>query len=160
MTNRARFSEADWSLLVLLPRWVAKAASAAQPDIAIRTQAEAEAGLISLAEGRRSGNPFVEEVARHVVEVFDDRATKAAVAAVDFTDPEAGVVTTLERAATAWALLTASDQGDAAAYRQWLLAVSDVVIKAARSGDVLGFGGQRVTALERSFYDRLAQTLV
>jgi hypothetical protein len=33
------------------------------------------------------------------------------------------------------------------------------VIRAARSGDILGFGGQLVTPSERSFRDRLVLTL-
>jgi hypothetical protein len=52
-----------------------------------------------------------------------------------------------------------ADPADAAAYRRWLLAITDVVISAARTGDILGFGGQLVTASEHRFRDRLAAVL-
>jgi len=48
---------------------------------------------------------------------------------------------------------------DVAAYRNWLISITDVVISAARSGDVLGFGGQLVTASEHNFRDRLVLAL-
>ena len=48
---------------------------------------------------------------------------------------------------------------DAAAYRRWLLAISDTVIAAARSHGVLGIGGSYVTELEVGFDRRLEQGL-
>jgi hypothetical protein len=66
----------------------------------------------------------------------------------------------LERVASVVSVVNAkADATDAAAYRQWLVDITDVVIKAARSGDFLGFGGQLITASEHNFRDRLVLTL-
>jgi hypothetical protein len=58
----------------------------------------------------------------------------------------AAIDSVLERVASVVAVVNAkADPADAAAYRQWLADISNVVISAARSGDFLGFGGQLVT---------------
>ena len=75
-------------------------------------------------------------------------------------DRNAAIDSVLERVASVVAIVNAkADPADAAAYRQWLADISNVVISAARSGDFLGFGGQLVTASEHSFHDRLVLTL-
>jgi hypothetical protein len=156
VTEKTAFTPEQWSLLVRLPRWVASAASASQPDGPLRTAAEREAGLITIAHARGGANTFVDGVARQLIDEFDDPDPGA----VDFRDKNAGIARVLERAKAANQLLsTVADGVDAAAYRDWLLGVTDVVIRAARSGDVLGFGGELVTQLEWRFRDQLVQVL-
>jgi hypothetical protein len=156
VTEKTAFTPEQWSLLVRLPRWVAAAASASQPDGPLRTAAEREAGLITIAHARGSGNAFVEGLARQLIDEFDAPDPGA----VDFRDKHAGITRVLERAQAANQLLnTVAEGADAAAYRDWLLGVTDVVIRAARSGDVLGFGGELVTQLEWRFRDQLVQAL-
>jgi hypothetical protein len=157
VTTRADFAADEWERLVQLPRWVVAAASAAQRDLPYRTNIEIEAGLISSAQGREAGNAFVAEVAEATLEIFDSRSTRFA---IDFTDRDAGILATLEQAAGVHEMLKSKvGADDANAYRRWLLAITDVVISAARSGDFLGFGGQLVTESEHRFRDRLADTL-
>ena len=62
MTTKAEFTTDEWDSLVQLPRWVCAAASAAQRDLAYRTKAEVEVGLLSSAHGRNMGNAFLAEV--------------------------------------------------------------------------------------------------
>lgn len=157
MTTRADFTQDEWDRLIQLPRWVVAAASAAQHDLAYRTTIEVEAGFVASASGRDIGNAFVTDVANATMRIYDNAATMAS---IEFTDRDAAIGEVLERVrAVNQSLKAKATVGDAMAYRQWLLAITDVVISAARTGDFLGFGGQLVTSLERGFRDRLALTL-
>jgi hypothetical protein len=157
VTTKADLAKDEWDRLVQLPRWVVAAASAAQRDLKYRTNIEVEAGLIASARGRDTGNAFLAEVAADTLRIFDDRSL---VKSIDLTDREAGIAGVLDMAGAASELLDAKvDHADAMAFRRWLLTVTDVVISAARSGDILGFGGKLVTESEQDFRDRLAVVL-
>jgi hypothetical protein len=157
LTTRADFTPDEWSRLVQLPRWVVAAASASQRDTPHRTNVEIEAGLLASAHGRDTGNTFVAEVGEELMQVFDNRST---VNAIEFTDVEAGIGAVLDQSSAAMRLIGAKGAAvDAAAYRGWLLGITDVVIKAARTGDFMGFGGVLVTESEHRFRDRLAEAL-
>lgn len=149
MTHRSVFSDAEWRLLVRLPRWVIAAASAVQADGAFGTAAESDVGLVAVAQGRQSSSPLVSAVADELTEAFDAPA-----------DAPANAASTLDSARTVVGLLTAkADDADTTAYREWLLAIADMVIKAARSGGVMGLGAQRVTEAEQRFQEELVQAL-
>ncbi|GIH04203.1 hypothetical protein Rhe02_22700 [Rhizocola hellebori] len=140
-----------------LPRWVVAAASAAQHDLPYRTNIEVESGLIASARGRDTGNAFLAEVASDTLRIFDDRSLAGA---IDLTDRDAGIAAVLDLVRSVNEILDAHvDNGDAMAFRRWLLTITDVVISAARSGDILGFGGKLITESEQSFRDRLAVVL-
>jgi hypothetical protein len=157
VTTRADFTEDEWDLLVQLPRWVVAAASAAQHDLAYRTNIEMEAGFIASAKGGELGNAFVAEVTNDTMRVFD---TPATVRAIEFHDRTAALVEVLERVRTVNQLIKVkAEVADAMAYRRWLLAITDVVISAAKTGGFLGLGGELVTALEQRFRDRLVLAL-
>ena len=150
MTGLASFAEAERDLLVRLPRWIVAAASAVQPDNAVRTHREMEAGFLAVANGRLSGDRFLTEVANGTLDIFDEEGP-VATAEVD------GV---LEKAGSAWQLVRARVSSDeAAAYARWLLDITDEVISAARSDGVLGVGGLLISPAEQRFRDRLAQIL-
>jgi hypothetical protein len=154
VTEKSAFSNGEWYLLVRLPRWVALAASAAEADSPLRTAAEKDAGLIAIANGRRSGNRLVSTVAHQLLDEFDE--PDAAGERIDFKKATAGVAAVLDRARTAATLLAEkADPADAAAYRQWLLSITDTVVGVARSGAFQA----GVSAAERRFRDNLAQTL-
>ena len=157
VTTRANFADDEWDLVVELPRWVVAAASAAQHDLTYRTNHEVEAGFVASAHGRDTGNAFVTEVANACMRIFDNRGV---IAGTDFTDRDAAIDSVLAKVGAVNRLVTAkADAEDVAAYRKWLVSITDVVISAARSGDILGFGGRLVTASEHSFRDRLVLTL-
>ena len=157
MTTKADLAKDEWDRLVQLPRWVVAAASAAQHDLPYRTNIEVEAGLIASARGRDTGNAFLAEVAADTLRIFDDRSL---VKSIDLADREAGTAAVLDLVDAVNEILDAGvDRGDATAYRRWLIAVTDVVISAARSGDILGFGGKLITESEQGFRDRLAFAL-
>jgi hypothetical protein len=157
VTTRAQFTHDEWDGLVQLPRWVVAAASAAQRDRPYRTKIEVEMGLIASAQGRERGNTFVAEIADETLRIFDDRSVARD---IEFTDTGAGITEVLDRVGRVDALLAGrADAVDLVAYRQWLLAITDVVISAVRTGDFLGFGGVLVTEAEHAFRDRLATVL-
>jgi hypothetical protein len=153
------FAKEEWDLLVKLPRWVVRAASASQPDNARRTMIETEAGFLSVAEGRTLGSDLVKDIAQDTMGVFDDKRGLPESAGISFEDLDSGMTAVIERAQAALALMENRAPDDAAAYRRWLLAISDTVIAAARSHGVLGVGGTYVTDLEKGFDHRLEQAL-
>lgn len=157
MTSKAEFTKQEWEALAQLPRWIVAAASAAEQDAAHRTHLEVESGMIATAKGRESSNAFLAEIAADALWAFDDRAT---LKEIDFTDRDAGIEKVLDRVIAIRTMLAAkADPGELARYGQWLLSITDVVISAARTGDVLGYGGQRITEAEKRFRDRLASAL-
>lgn len=157
MTTKAEFTPQEWELLVQTPRWVVAAASAAQQDYAYRTNHEIEQGFCATANGRHSGNAFVTEVAGETMAIFDSHTV---VDTADFTDRAAGIDAALAKVSAVVPVLAAkAAPEDAKAYRRWLVDITDVVIRAARSHDFLGIGGELVTQSERGFRERLVLAL-
>jgi len=157
MTAKSDFASEEWDLLVQTPRWVVAAASAAQQDLAYRTNHEIEQGFVATARGGHSGNAFVVEVSAETLKIFDSGSV---VGATDFANRAAGIDAVLEKVTAVVRLLAEkATPEDAKAYRRWLVDIADVVITAARSHDFLGFGGELVTRSERGFRDRLVLTL-
>jgi hypothetical protein len=48
---------------------------------------------------------------------------------------------------------------EAEEYRQWAMSVAEKVANAATEGGFLGFGGERVTAAEKSLIDDIRKSL-
>ncbi|MEV1328782.1 hypothetical protein AB0J20_04295 [Micromonospora costi] len=154
------FSDGEWGLLVGLPQSVLTAASAAESDGARRTMAENAAGLETIAAGRESASPLVAAVAGEIVSRVGDPEAGEELPAISPTDPKALIDDVLARAAEAATLLAGRvDEGEAGAYRHWLVEIADQVVGAASSGGVLGLGGDVVSDSERRFRDRLSQVL-
>jgi hypothetical protein len=156
------FNDAEWSLLVGLPQSVLSAASAVDHNSAKRTQAEGEAGLEAIADGRQSGNPLVEAVATELVDRVggDPELGEEPPVVVTPPDPAAYVTDTLSRAREATALLAAkAGVGDAGAYRHWLVTIAEQVVAAAPTGGLFGIGGEQVSAAEGRFVHQLSEAL-
>src|SRR5687768_3560949 len=116
-----------------------------------------EAGFIASAKGGELGNAFVADVTAETMRVFD---TPATVAAIEFRDRAAALVEVLERVRAVNHLVkNKAEIPDAMAYRRWLLAITDVVISAAKTGGFLGLGGALITPSEQRFRDRLVLAL-
>ena len=49
--------------------------------------------------------------------------------------------------------------GEAAEYKAWAMSVAENVAKAAKEGGFLGFGGEQVSAGEKTLFAELASTL-
>ncbi|MFC4017818.1 hypothetical protein ACFOW4_07650 [Micromonospora sp. GCM10011542] len=154
------FSDGEWGLLVGLPQSVLTAASAAEHDGARRTMAENAAGLETIAAGRESASPLVAAVAGEIVNRVGDPETGEELPVIAPADPQAMIDDVLLRAGEAAALLAARvDEGEAGAYKHWLVKIAEQVVGAASTGGLLGLGGETVSDSERRFRDRLAHVL-
>ncbi|MEH0841545.1 hypothetical protein V6U81_04000 [Micromonospora sp. CPCC 205711] len=154
------FSDEEWGLLVGLPQSVLTAASAAESDGARRTRAENAAGLETISTGRESANPLVAAVAGEIVSRVGDPEAGEELPVIAPTDPKAMIDDVLTRAAEAAALLAVRvDEGEAGAYKHWLVEIAEQVVGAAPTGGILGLGGDQVSDSERRFRDRLSQVL-
>jgi hypothetical protein len=154
------FSDAEWGLLVGLPQSVLTAASAAEHDGTRRTLAENAAGLEAISTGRESPSSLVNAVAGELVARVGDPETGAELPAIEPSDPSAYADDVLVRAGEAARLLAAkADEGEAGAYKHWLVTIAEQVVTASPSGGILGVGGDLVTEPERQFRDRLASVL-
>jgi hypothetical protein len=155
------FSDEEWGLLVGLPQAVLVAASAAEDDSTRRTQAENAAGLEAISAGRESASPLVAAVAMELVSRVGDPETGEELPVIEPADPAATIADTLRRAEDAATLLAGKvDEGEAGAYKHWLVSIAEEVVTAAPSGGVLGVGGEQVSESERRFRDELATVLI
>ncbi|MDO3704087.1 hypothetical protein Q3W71_20700 [Micromonospora sp. C28SCA-DRY-2] len=154
------FSDEEWGLLVGLPQSVLTAASAAESDGTRRTRAENAAGLETVSAGRESASPLVAAVAGEIVTRVGDPEAGEELPVIEPADPQAMIDDVLTRAKAAAALLAQRvDEGQAGAYKHWLVEIADQVVGAASTGGILGLGGDVVSDSERRFRDRLAQVL-
>lgn len=154
------FTDSEWGLLVGLPQSVLTAASAASPDGTRKTRAENAAGLDKISDARGSASPLVAAVAVELVTRVGDPETGEELPVIEPSDPAGYADDVLDRAAKAAALLASrASDGDAGAYKHWLVEIAETVVGAASTGGVFGIGGADVTESERKFRDRLSQVL-
>ena len=154
------FTDAEWGLLVGLPQSVLTAASVAESDGTRRTLAENAAGLEAIATGRESSSPLVTAVAGELVSRVGDPEVGEELPAIEPDDPAGYIDDVLGRARVAVTLLTdRTGEGEAGAYKHWLVTIAEQVVTASPSGGILGIGGDLVTDSERRFRDRLATVL-
>ena len=154
------FTDAEWGLLTGLPQAVLTAASAATHDGARKTRYENEAGQAQIADARASASPLVAALAGAVVSQAGDPELGEEPPLIEPGDPIGYAQDVLDRAAQAAALLAGkAERADAETYKHWLVEIADAVVGAARTGGVLGVGGEQVTDTERAFRDNLAKEL-
>jgi len=148
------FTDAEWGLIVGLPQSVLAAASAAESDGARRTMAENAAGLDAIAAGRESGVALVEAVAQEIVARIGDPEEGEELPSL----PPTAAPEVLERARDAARLLAARvDEGEAGAYKHWLVGIAEQVGTAA---PIAGVPGDEVLREhEREFRDELRDVL-
>ncbi len=154
------FTDAEWGLVAGLPQSVLTAASAAEQDGARRTRAEAAAGLDRIADGRQSASPLVAAVALELVTRVGDPDRGEELAVPEPPDPKAYAADVLSRAAEAAKIVDGRvSEGEAGAYKHWLVEIAEDVVSASSSGGMFGLGGETVTEPERRFRDQLSRVL-
>ncbi|GAA0809662.1 hypothetical protein [Spirilliplanes yamanashiensis] len=154
------FTDAEWGLISGLPQSVLTAASAAEADGTRRTRAEAAAGLDRISDGRQSASPLVSAVAAELITRVGDPERGEELAVPEPPDPRGYAADVLGRAGEAAALLAAKvSEGEAGAYKHWLVEIAEDVVTASSTGGAFGLGGETVTEQERSFRDRLSRVL-
>jgi hypothetical protein len=152
------FTDSEWGLLVGLPQSVLTAASAASSDGTRKTRQENAAGLDKISDGRGSSSPLVAAVAAELLSRVGDPEMGEELPVIEPGDPIGYANDVLDRAGKATALLAAkADEGDAGAYKHWLVEIAETVVGAASTGGVFGLGGADVTDTERRFRDELSK---
>ena len=160
MDTEPKYTDEEWGLLVGLPQSVLIAASQAEHDGSRKTREEWTVGMTAIADGRGSSSDLVRTVAADVVARQGDITDGEEPPIIEFPDRDAGLADVIDRAKAAHELLSAkAEPADAEAYRFWVITITDGVVGAARSGGVLGLGGDQVSPAERSFRDQLATVL-
>ena len=154
------YTDEEWGLIVGLPLSVVVAASHVESDGSKATQSEGNAGMEAISVGRESASPLVAQVATELLARAGDPEAGEEAPQISPDDPAAFAADVLTRAQNAADILTAKVPAEEVeAYRHWLVSIADDVITAAKSGAVLGIGGERVTPAERTFRDDLADIL-
>ena len=144
MPATPEFTAEERNLLVRLPRWVVDAARA----VGGRAHQETETGFLSVANGRTTGNPLVAQLAEEALRVYDQDPRKSGVD----TSKADGVELVLGYAQRAMLILRdKAEAADAAAYRRWLLNITDDAITTIST-----FGGVQILPEQKAFRDRLA----
>jgi hypothetical protein len=139
------FDPDEWKLLVKLPGRVVVAATSAQADPPWRTVAEGLAGLDAIAAGRASASRLVRDVVAAIYAETEDDPLAAGKVRERTSDVLAGC------RSAARVLAERACREDFDAYRHWLEAIAARVCRVARTGGVLGVGGQLVSPTERGF---------
>ncbi|HET9518419.1 MAG TPA: hypothetical protein VFO77_11890 [Actinoplanes sp.] len=154
------FTDQEWGLVTGLPQSVLTAASAAAPNGTRKTRAENAAGLAAIADGRASASPLVSAVATELTTRVGDPELGEELPIIEPADPTGYADDVLGRAAAVTRLLAARvGDGDAGAYRRWLVDIAETVVSAATTGGVFGIGGADVTETERAFCEQLSHVL-
>jgi len=151
------FPADQWRLLTSLPAEIMIATIALRDGGPRRTVAEGLAGLDAIAAGRGSDSDLVRGV---VAAIYAEPEEDRPAGPLAGDGPEARrsqVLTDCRRVAEI--LRTGADPADAAAYRHWVQQVAVRVFGSARSGGVLGLGGEAVGPVERRFLEDLASAL-
>jgi hypothetical protein len=149
MTSRSDYTDDEWQLLHELPDAVATLVLMAGSSGPIGTIREMEAlgRANSRAAARIPGEPLVQELARSLPPVNAGTGRSRG-------------GDTLDMCREAVALLDAkATPGEAAAYKQWIMAVAEEIAGAAKEGAFLGFGGDRVSTWETEVMQEISSAL-
>jgi hypothetical protein len=156
MTNG--FTSEQWRALRNAPQFVALATAAAGNSGLLGSLSEGLAAAKAFTEAARANNALIRELlGREEVRSAQQDLRELLASATD----AATVATRLQDAALAAvrAALAALQAKDAAAdesdYRKMLAWLAGEVANAAKEGDFLGFGGERVSEGERRFLEKL-----
>jgi hypothetical protein len=160
MAYQSIFTDEEWGLLVGLPQSVLTAAVAAEPEGLRRTLAEGDAGLNAIAAGRESPSGLVAAVAEELISRLGDPEDGEQLPMIRPAEPAEAAASALDRARAAAALVDERvDEGEAGAYKHWLVGIADEVVGATPAGGLPAPGLDEVSEPERRFRDRLAGVL-
>ena len=157
MTNRADFTDEEWARLERSPIVAAMAISLADPGGPIEAVKESMAAIRAVTDAAQSGSGLVHEVATSFADKVKQRHSpvgdfkpKGSMAGQMILDELQGVNRIVTQKAT---------PEEAAAFREWLLAVAKSAAEAAKEGGFMGFKAERVSQGEKDMLDRLADVL-
>jgi hypothetical protein len=158
MTLKAAFNADEWNLLRSLPPLVSAGVAAADPGGLIGSFQEAAGGMKGMTESLQKAGGL--ELAK---ELLADKSLPAmpdprAMMGEGAREQQLGNFRAAVLAKVREGLDVVAQKGtpeELAAYREMLLNAADKAANAAKEGGFLGFGGERVSAPEKSFLDDL-----
>lgn len=161
MTTKADFPEHEWRVLRNMPHLVVVATAAAGGSGLFGTLKEAIAPAGALAEAITGHSELLRNVCdkeemKAAVEDIKEALKPTEFAAVQSYFHQQAV----SKARVALGILREKGSADdVKAYAEFLMKLGHRVANAAKEGDFLGFGGERVSESERVFLGELAQAL-
>ncbi len=160
------FSEDEWFLLLSTPSMIGASVAAAGQS-GLGTLKEAVASLETIAGAAKSypNNELISELVKRAENKDEARAqaqkyTEMAKAKLQGKKPDQLTQEMLEDTKKAVELLKQKAPNALEDYKQWSLAVAEKVANAAKEGGFLGFGGERVSATEKTLIDNIKAALV
>ena len=162
MANKASFTPQEWILLLESPMVAGMAVSAAEPSglFGMLQESFATGKLLVQTTSDTTANELVKAVAADYATSEGRKAAseglKAKLGGGQPGDIKAKAPDVLRQAA---ALVTAKTPSDAAAYKAWLLQISQNVAEAAKEGGFLGFGGVAVSDAEKATLAEISTAL-
>ncbi len=155
MTIKESFTAVEWTILTELPVRIVACAITVDPVSGLGAIIEEVTGLTQLSQGatKRSESELVQEVFSQYKENGEGEAQALGLSQkfVEKLFPE----TLIRAEQVAQLLATHVDETEAAAYKDWLLETAEVICASAKSGGILGLGGQRVSDAEAEFLSNL-----
>jgi len=162
MADKESFTPDEWIKILQSPMLAAMAVSAAEPSGLWGMLKEAVASSSALAAAKLDAG--TNELIKAVVSDYETSEGRAAVQDAlrqrfANTKPAEVVQRSVADLRDVAAILNAKAPGDAAAFKEWLRALSHKVAEAASEGGFLGFGGVQVTDAEKATLADIAKAL-
>ena len=162
MANKTTFTPEEWSHIAGSVMVSSMAVTASDPSGLFGLMKEGMAGGWAMLEARR--DPQANELVKAVSNDFATPETREAIRGrlqSTFKVKDAAEIKTkaLEELRTVAALLDTKAPGDAAAFKSWLRDIGQKTAEAANEGGFLGFGGVRVSDLEKATLADIATAL-
>ncbi|MCL7423307.1 MAG: hypothetical protein M8364_20675 [Methylobacter sp.] len=162
MSTKTDFSSVEWEVLRDAPHLVVLAVAAAGSSGIFGSIAEAIAPSGTIVDALKGSNQLLREVCgKEEVKASIESIKDLAKTGDSFADIQAAFrKEAIAKSRTALDILRQKGSPeDIAAYRNFLVTLGDKVASAAKEGDFLGFGGERVSEHERSLLAELAKAV-
>ncbi|MGL4608237.1 MAG: hypothetical protein ACRCYY_00920 [Trueperaceae bacterium] len=165
MSLKTAFTDDEWFLLLSTPSMIgASVAAAGQSGLGTVKEAIASLETIAGAAKQYSNNELISELVSRAESREDAKAqaskyTEMAKTKLQGKKPEQLTAEMLEDTRKAVALIQQKAPNALEDYKQWSLAIAEKVANAAKEGGFLGFGGERVSASEKTLIDNIKGAL-
>ncbi len=162
MASKSAFAPAEWRKLLEAPLLAGFAVSAADPSGFIGTLQEAFASARALAEAKTSdgGDELVKAVAEDLLTSsgrHDAReGVRTVVQGAQLSEMKGRALTELKSTAT---ILDTKAPADAMAFKSWLARIAKSVAESGTEGGFLGFGGVKVSEIEKATLRDISKVL-
>lgn len=162
MATKTDFSSAEWEILRDAPHLVIIAVTVAGASGIFGSIAEALAPSSIISEALQGSNQLLRDICeREEIKASIDAIKTRAKASGDFSGLQKALRTeAIDKSRSAIEILRQkASSEDIVAYREFLIALGNKVANAAKEGDFLGFGGERVSEHERTLLAELAEAV-